>query len=154
MLGAGRNILSGAGGASGSGVDCCGRVPLAAADQESIRRTHTQSLKPMVTKGLNEKGKPIGTRGWRRGSESKLNEKNFNAFGVKLAMRTASQKGSGKGKSKDQAGNQLCFSWGSGGTSLCADVPPGGECKCKVKRTHKCQICLSPAHRNSECPSR
>ena len=45
------------------------------------------------------------------------------------------KKGGGKGKSKDQAGNQLCFSWGSG-TGPCADVPPGGECKCKVKRTH------------------
>ena len=30
----------------------------------------------------------------------------------------------------------------------------GGECTCKVKRAHKCHICLSPAHRNSECPSR
>ena len=60
--------------------------------------------------------------------------------------------GNGKGKSKDQAGNQLCFSWGSG-TGPCADVPAGAECKCKVKRAHKCQICLSPAHRTSECPN-
>ena len=62
-------------------------------------------------------------------------------------------KGSSKGKSKDQAGNQLCFSW-STGVGVCADVPPGGECRGKVKRAHKCQICLSPAHRNSDCPSR
>ena len=42
------------------------------------------------------------------------------------------KKGGGKDKSKDQAGNPLCFSWGSG-TGPCADVPAGGECKCKVK---------------------
>ena len=62
-------------------------------------------------------------------------------------------KGAGKGKSKDQAGSSLCYSWGSG-KGPCADVPVGGECKCPVKRVHKCQFCLSPAHRNADCPNR
>ena len=63
------------------------------------------------------------------------------------------KKGSGKGKSKDQAGLQLCFSWSSR-TGPCAEVAPGGECKCVVKRVHKCQFCLSPSHRNDECPGK
>ena len=61
------------------------------------------------------------------------------------------KKGTGKGKSKDQAGLQLCYSW-STGTGPCADVPPGGDYKCQVKRVHKCQFCLSPSHRNDACP--
>ena len=61
------------------------------------------------------------------------------------------KKGSGKGKSKDQAGLQLCFSWASG-TGPCADVPAGGDCKCQVKRVRKCQLCLSPSRRNDACP--
>ena len=61
------------------------------------------------------------------------------------------KKGTSKGKSKDQAGLQLCYSWATG-TGPCADVPPGGECKCQVKRLHKCQFCLSPSHRNDACP--
>ena len=69
-------------------------------------------------------------------------------------IKNETKKGGGKGKSKDQAGNQLCYSWCSG-NGACADVPPEKrECKCKVKRAHKCQICLSPAHRNADCPSR
>ena len=59
------------------------------------------------------------------------------------------RKGSGKGKTKDQSGLQLC--WASG-TGPCADVPAGGDCKCQVKRIHKCQFCLSPSHRNDACP--
>ena len=61
------------------------------------------------------------------------------------------KKGGGKGKTKDQSGLQLCFSWASG-TGPCADVPAGGDCKCQVKRVHKCQFCLSPSHRNDSCP--
>ena len=63
------------------------------------------------------------------------------------------KKGSSKGKSKDQAGLQLCFSRSSR-SGPCAEVPPGGECKCAVKRVRKCQLCLSPSHRNDECPGR
>ena len=44
-------------------------------------------------------------------------------------------------KSKDQAGHDLCFSWDG--------------CKGKIKRIHKCRICLlSPGHRSLECPQR
>ena len=64
---------------------------------------------------------------------------------------SAPKKGGGKGKSKDQSGLQLCFSWASG-TGPCADVPAGGDCKCQVKRVHKCQHCLSPSHQNDACP--
>lgn len=62
-------------------------------------------------------------------------------------------RGKGKTKSKDQAGTPLCYSWASG-VGVCADVPPGGECKGEVKRAHKCRICLSPSHRDSECTAR
>ena len=61
-----------------------------------------------------------------------------------------SKKGTGKGKSKVQAGLQLSFT----GTGPCADVPPGGEGKCNIKRAHKCQFCLSPSHRKDSCPLR
>ena len=40
-----------------------------------------------------------------------------------------SAKGRGKGKSKDQAGNELCFSWASN-SGPCAGLAPGAECKC------------------------
>ena len=60
-------------------------------------------------------------------------------------------KSKGKGKTKDQAGTQICFSWANA-SGQCANVAPGGACLGKVKRAHKCQICLSPSHRNSECP--
>ena len=36
-------------------------------------------------------------------------------------------KGKGKGKTKDQAGNPLCFSFASG-TGVCGSVEPGGAC--------------------------
>ena len=59
-------------------------------------------------------------------------------------------KGKGKGKSKDQAGAQLCYSWASA-SGVCANVPPGGECKGSVKRVHKCRKCLSPSHQDHAC---
>ena len=65
--------------------------------------------------------------------------------------KTQSNKGKGKGKTKDQAGMPLCFSFASG-TCACGSVGPGSACQQKIKRAHKCQFCLSPGHRNSECP--
>ena len=62
-------------------------------------------------------------------------------------------KGSGKGKTKDQSGNQICFSFASG-TGPCGALAIGAECVQKVKRAHKCQHCLSPGHRNSDCPQK
>eukprot|EP00438_Fugacium_kawagutii_P032789 Skav211926 [mRNA] locus=scaffold1086:167314:168771:+ [translate_table: standard] len=62
-------------------------------------------------------------------------------------------KGAGKGKSKDKDGLELCFSWAQG-KGPCADVPIGGECKCKVKRLHRCQYCFSPGHTNKDCPQK
>ena len=62
-------------------------------------------------------------------------------------------KGSSKGKSKDNSGAELCFSWAQG-KGACADVPVGGECKNKQKRVHRCQHCLSPGHRNDACPQK
>ena len=61
------------------------------------------------------------------------------------------EKGKGKGKSKDQAGTQICYSFANG-TGVCGSVEPGGACLQKVKRAHKCQFCLSPGHRNADCP--
>lgn len=65
----------------------------------------------------------------------------------------AGGKGAGKGKAKDKAGAEICFSWAQGKGS-CADVHVGGECKGKIQRAHKCQICLSPGHRNDACPQK
>ena len=59
-------------------------------------------------------------------------------------------KGKGKGKSKDQSGLEICYSWAAG-RGPCADVAPGGECRSAVKRIHKCRLCLSPSHKDSEC---
>ena len=60
-------------------------------------------------------------------------------------------KGRGKGgKSKGQSGNEICFSWASN-SGPCAGLGPGAECKCAVKRQHKCRICLSPSHRDDQC---
>ena len=59
-------------------------------------------------------------------------------------------KGKGKSKRKDQSGAPLCFSWASN-SGTCANIPPGGECKGNVKRTHKCRICLSPSHQDKDC---
>ena len=60
-------------------------------------------------------------------------------------------KGKGKGKTKDQTGKAICFSWSSG-TGPCGKLPPGSDCACEVKRVRKCRNCLSPSHRESECP--
>ena len=62
-------------------------------------------------------------------------------------------KGGGKGKTKDQAGEPLCYSW-AGKFGPCASVPVGGKCLCTVKRTHKCRKCLSPAHQDADCPAK
>lgn len=60
-------------------------------------------------------------------------------------------RGKGKGKSKDQAGTQICYSFANG-SGVCGSVEPGATCLQKVKRAHKCQYCLSPGHRNADCP--
>ena len=57
----------------------------------------------------------------------------------------------GKGKTKDQAGTPLCFSFANG-SGVCGSVEPGAACLQKIKRAHMCQICLSPGHRNADCP--
>ena len=61
------------------------------------------------------------------------------------------EKGKGKGKTKDQSGSPLCFSFASG-VGACGSLEPGAQCAQKIKRVHKCQLCLSPGHRNSDCP--
>ena len=68
-------------------------------------------------------------------------------------VSTTGGKGSSKGKAKDSNGAEICFSWAQG-KGLCADVPVGGECKNKQKRSHRCQFCLSPGHRNDSCPQK
>ena len=57
-----------------------------------------------------------------------------------------SSKSKGKGKSKAQAGVQICYSFANG----------SGPCgKLRLKRgPQKCQHCLSPGHRNSDCPKK
>ena len=60
-------------------------------------------------------------------------------------------KGKSKGKSKDQAGTQICYSFANG-VGPCGNVSPGATCLQKTKRARKCQHCLSPSHRNADCP--
>eukprot|EP00435_Cladocopium_sp_Y103_P049881 s46_g15.t1 len=60
--------------------------------------------------------------------------------------------GKGKSKSKDQSGAPLCFAWAAG-TGACGNLPPGAECAAAVKRIHKCRKCLSPSHRDADCPN-
>ena len=71
--------------------------------------------------------------------------------GGSAEARGSQEKGKGKGKSKDQAGTQICYSFANG-SGICGSVEPGGACLQKVKRAHKCQYCLSPGHRNADCP--
>ena len=59
-------------------------------------------------------------------------------------------KGKGKGAGRDQAGDEICFSWAKN-NGPCAGLSPGSECKSKVKRTHKCMLCFSPGHTNEQC---
>lgn len=75
----------------------------------------------------------------------------YRAGGKQKETGNHENKGKGKPKTKDQSGEEICFSFASGKGS-CAKVNPGGACLGKVKRVHKCQICLSPNHRNGECP--
>ena len=62
-------------------------------------------------------------------------------------------KGKSKGKGKDQAGQEICFSWAKA-VGPCAGLPPGSECKGKIKRVRKCMHCFSPGHPNAECPKK
>ena len=64
-----------------------------------------------------------------------------------------SSKGKGKGRGKDQAGQEICYSWAKG-VGPCAGLVSGAECKGKTRRVHKCMICLSPGHPNAECPKK
>ena len=80
---------------------------------------------------------------------------------LKAFRATAAGKGKqeGKGdkngrlKSKDQAGGDLCFSRDSA-KGPCKYCSPGEGCKGKIKRFHKCRICLSRGHRSQDCPQR
>ena len=56
-------------------------------------------------------------------------------------------------KGKDHAGVQICYSFANG-TEPCRTVEPGAACLQAQKRAHKCQHCLSPGHRNSDCPKK
>ena len=63
-------------------------------------------------------------------------------------------KGGGKGKNGrhtvDQNNVQICFSWANG-QGACGIMPPNSACP--AGRAHKCQVCLSTAHKTSECLS-
>ena len=57
--------------------------------------------------------------------------------------------GGGKGKSTSE-GAELCYAWNNGNGD-CRDVPPGSECKSRVKRLHRCTVCGSPGHPSKDC---
>ena len=154
-----QKFWSGAGAASGRGVDSCRRARRADGDQRDCGghshsgiadgADHSRPLETSERRRQANRDKRIAKK--RRVQEER-EELNRLRAGAPRKIQGES-KGSGKGKSKDQAGSALCYSWGSG-KGPCADVPVGGECKCPVKRVHKCQFCLSPAHKNADCPSR
>ena len=58
--------------------------------------------------------------------------------------------GKGIGKSKDQSGTPVCFSWASG-RGVCGKQPPGAECLAPIKRAHKCRKCVSPSYQDAAC---
>ena len=86
-------------------------------------------------------------RRWAAEREELARHRSSSATGSK---GNPSPKGKGKGKSKDQSGLEICYSWASG-RGPCGNVAPGGECLSSVKRVHKCQLCLSPSHRDADC---
>eukprot|EP00435_Cladocopium_sp_Y103_P047091 s861_g13.t1 len=88
----------------------------------------------------------------KRIREERSELENFRKKGPSSETKGA-EKGKGKGKTRDQAGTAICFSFASG-TGPCGNIEPGGACVQKIKRAHKCQWCLSPAHRNADCPKR
>ena len=53
--------------------------------------------------------------------------------------RDGGGKGKGKGKARDQAGQEICYSWARN-NGTCAGLAAGAECKARVKRAHKCQL--------------
>lgn len=67
-----------------------------------------------------------------------------------VALQKFGGKGKGKGQGKDQAGEEICYSWAKD-NGPCAGLAPGSDCKCKVKRVHRCMLCLSPGHNNLQC---
>ena len=70
----------------------------------------------------------IGSRG-RRGISRTRGKTSAAAAGIAAGWQEEMPKSKpgGKGKSKEQAGNESCFSWPSG-TGSCAQVRVGGEC--------------------------
>ena len=97
-----------------------------------------------------ERNKQTGIEELRRERGLLRKEKNFANF-EKIKAQEAAAKVVEKEKSKDQAGEPLCYSW-AGKFGPCKDIPPGGKCACNIKRAHKCRKCLSPAHQDADCP--
>ena len=67
--------------------------------------------------------------------------------------QSGGSKGKGKGHGKDQTGEEICYSWAKE-QGPCAGLSQGSDCKCKVKRVHKCMHCMSPGHQNAQCPKK
>ena len=138
-------------------------VPLAPA--EAIARAHfpgvSQGADPFEVPEENNEGKDKrkqANRDRRAAKKARAAREREELARLRSGGQTSNRdtgapgghKGKGKGKSKDQAGEELCYSWASG-KGTCASVAPGGTCLAKTKRVHKCQFCLSPGHKNSDC---
>ena len=132
-------------------------VPIAAA--EAIAGAHFPGSELSgggATSSADMERRKQANRDKRTAKKKRIQDQRDELQKLKSARKTErtegqQKKGGGKGETKDQSGLQLCFSWASG-AGPCADVPAGGDCKCQVKRVHKCQFCLSPSHRNDSCP--
>lgn len=109
-------------------------------DQNEDSSAHSRKRRGAKEKRLAKKRRIQADRQELREIKAKQNWQN----------NSKESKGKSRGKGKDQAGNQICFSWASA-SGVCAEVPPGGECRAQVKRTHKCRICLSPSHQDHQC---
>ena len=97
----------------------------------------------------------IGTREPLVQSASRQIEKSWIGSGKCRGERSTSSR-TPKEREKARARTRLAIPSASrlraSGTGICANGEPGGACLQKIKRSHKCQFCLSPGHRNSDCP--
>ena len=133
----------------------CKGAPLAPAEQ--VAAAHfpggAEVLEPVIEDGDARKRQANRDRRLAKSKRIKADREELDRLRSGRAEGRGSNGGKGKqtGKSKDQGGNQICYSYANG-TGLCGDLAPGSECRQKVKRAHKCQHCLSPGHRNADCP--
>eukprot|EP00435_Cladocopium_sp_Y103_P054303 s2086_g17.t1 len=90
---------------------------------------------------------PRGADNWsRRSSNARKRDKKRKAS--EMEDKDTNTKGKSKGKGKGKT--QLCFAWNNN-NGACAGLPPGSDCKGRVRREHRCTACGSPGHPSHQC---